>query len=373
MTRRMVMMLAAVIVLLAVIGGIKYAQISAAMAGGGWKPAPEAVTSLVASAQEWEATLNAIGTAEAVNGVVVSADLPGVVSAIEFESGRAVNEGDILLRLDSSQEEAQLAAAEAKLELAKADLARYEGLVATGIVPRSTYDRAIAEARSTEASANEIRATIARKVIRAPFSGVLGIRQVNLGQYLDAGSPIVPLQQLQPIHVNLSVPQQELGRVSVGAEVRIVDDFSPDVHVGKVTAIDSMIDEQTRNVRVQATMDNRAKHLKPGMFVKAQIVVGGGAPVVSVPASAISYAPFGDSIFVIEQMKGEDGKSYRGVRQQFVKLGVARGDQVAIVSGLKAGEEVVTSGVFKLRNGAAVQVNNDKKPANELAPKPEDS
>jgi membrane fusion protein (multidrug efflux system) len=317
--------------------------------------------------------VSAIGTVEAVNGVVVSADLPGVVSAIEFESGRAVAKGDVLVRLDSSQEEAQLAAAEAKLDLAKADLARYEGLMATGIVPRSAYDQAIAQARQAEASTKEIRATIARKVIRAPFSGVLGIRQVNLGQYLEAGKPIVPLQALQPIHVNVSVPQQELGRVRTGAEVRVVDDFSPDTHEGKVTAIDSMVDEATRNVRVQATLDNSKQHLKPGMFVKAQIVVGTGDAVVAVPASAISYAPFGDSIFIIEEMKGPDGKKFRGVRQQFVKLGPARGDQVAIVSGLKAGEEVVTSGVFKLRNGAAVQVNNDKTPANSLAPKPEDS
>ncbi len=373
MTSRMVKMLAAVIVLILVIGGIKYSQIRAAMAGGGWQPAPEAVTSLVASSQEWEAVLEAIGTAEAVNGVVVSADMPGVVSKIEFDSGKAVGKGDVLLRLDSSQEQAQLAAAEAKLELAKLDLARNEGLVATGIVPRATYDRAIAEARESEASANEIRATIARKVIRAPFSGVLGIRQVNLGEYLDAGSPIVPLQSLQPILVNVSVPQQELGRVRVGAEVRVVDDFSPDIHTGQVTAIDSMVDESTRNVRVQATMDNRSRHLKPGMFVKAQLVVGRGEPVVSVPASAISYAPFGDSLFIIEEMKGADGKPYRGVRQQFVKLGGARGDQVAVVSGLEAGEEVVTSGVFKLRNGAAVEVNNDKKPANDPAPRPEDN
>lgn len=373
MTSRMIKMLAAVVVLLAVIGGIKYTQIRAAMAGGGWNPAPEAVTSVVASSAQWETTVSAIGTVEAVNGVVVSADLPGVVSAIEFESGESVSKGDVLVRLDSSQEEAQLVAAEARLELAKADLERYEGLMTTGIVPRAAYDRAIAEAREADATTKEIRATIARKVVRAPFSGVLGIRQVSLGQYLDPGSPIVPLQTLQPIHVNVSVPQQELGRIRVGAEVRVVDDFSTDVHEGTVTAIDSLVDETTRNVRVQAKLDNREKHLKPGMFVKAQIVVGAGEPVVAVPASAVSYAPFGDSLFIIEEMKGADGKAYRGVRQQFVKLGPARGDQVAIVSGLKPGEEVVTSGVFKLRNGAAVQVNNEKTPANDPAPKPEDS
>lgn len=373
MTSRMFKMLAAVVVFIVVVGGIKFTQIRAAMAGGGWQAAPEAVTSLVAGSQQWETTVSAIGTIEAVNGVIVSADLPGVVASIEFDSGKAVREGDVLLRLDSSQEQAQLTAAEAKLELAKADLARSEGLMATGIVPRAAYDQAIAQAREAEASTKEIRATIARKVIRAPFSGVLGIRQVNLGEYLDPGSPIVPLAALQPIQVNVSIPQQELGRVRVGAEVRVVDDFSPDVHKGTVTAIDAMVDEATRNVRVQATLDNKERHLKPGMFVKAEIVVASGEPVVSVPASAISYAPFGDSIFIIEEMKDADGKPYRGVRQQFVKLGAERGDQVAVVSGLKAGEEVVTSGVFKLRNGAAVQVNNDKKPANDPAPKPEDS
>src|SRR6185436_14376999 len=213
--------------------------------------------------------------------------------------------------------------------------------------------------KQAEARAGEIRATIQRKTIRAPFDGVLGIRQVNLGEYLAGGAPIVSLQSLRPVYVVFTVPQQELGRLTAGTQVDVTSDaLGGATETGRIAAIDSVIDEATRNVRVQAAFDNRSGLLKPGMFVEAKLSRGAKQSVVTLPTSAISYAPFGDSVFIIEDVKGPDGKTYRGVRQQFVKLAGARGDQVAVISGVKPGEEVVSSGVFKLRPGAAVVVNN---------------
>jgi membrane fusion protein (multidrug efflux system) len=222
----------------------------------------------------------------------------------------------------------------------------------------------------------EIRATIERKTIRAPFSGILGIRQVNLGQYLAGGAPVVPLQSLDPIYVNFGVPQQEVtsGNVRVGRSLRITtSDLAGATFTGRVTAIDSNVNEATRNVEVQATLANPQGKLRPGMFVEVAVALGNERQVISLPASSINYAPYGDSVFVVSEMKDQSGKAYRGVRQQFVKLGGTRGDQVAVVSGLRPGDEVVTSGTFKLRNGAAVQVNNKVQPANSPAPKPEDN
>jgi membrane fusion protein (multidrug efflux system) len=297
-----------------------------------------------------------------------------VVDRITFDSGRAVREGEVLVQLDTKQEEAQLAAAEAQRDLAGVNFERMRNLVIDGAIARADYDRAAAEQKSTEARVGEIRATIERKTIRAPFSGILGIRQVNLGQYLSAGDPIVSLQSLDPIYVNFGVPQQDTAQVRAGRRVRVTSDhLAGAAFLGRVTAVDSIVDETTRNVQVQATLSNPGGRLRPGMFVQASILLGDSQSVVALPASAISYAPYGDSVFVVTELKGPDGKPYRGVRQQFVKLGSGRGDQIAVVSGLNAGDEVVTSGVFKLRNGAAVLVNNKVRPANDKAPKPEDS
>jgi membrane fusion protein (multidrug efflux system) len=220
----------------------------------------------------------------------------------------------------------------------------------------------------------EIRATIARKTIRAPFSGILGLRQVNLGQYLAGGDPVVPLQSLDPTYVNFSVPQQDAGEVRIGQTVRVTtDDRNGVAFAGRVTAINSIVDQETRNVQIQATLPNPAGKLRTGMFVQTQVLLGASRLAVTLPASAISYAPYGDSVFIVEDLKDSNGRMYRGVRQQFVKLGAARGDQIAVLSGIKPREEIVTSGVFKLRNGAAVLVNNKIQPDNKRAPKPEDS
>jgi len=320
------------------------------------------------------ATLSAIGTIAPVQGVTVSADLPGIIDRIAFESGGSFHEGDVLVQLDTRQDQAQLAAVEAERDLARLNFERLEGLVKDGAISRADYDRAAAEQKQTEAKVGEIQATIARKTIRAPFSGILGIRQVNLGQYLSAGDAVVPLQSLDPIYVNFSVPQQDAGQVHTGHNVRVTTgDVSSGQFAGRVTAINSIVDEATRNIQLQATLTNPKGALRPGMFVQAEVLLGASRPVVTLPASAISYAPYGDSVFVVTDLKDQNGQTYRGVRQQFVKLGASRGDQIAVLSGLKAGEEIVSSGVFKLRNGASVLVNNKFQPANKRTPKPEDS
>jgi membrane fusion protein, multidrug efflux system len=304
----------------------------------------------------------------------VAADLPGIVDRIAFDSGRAVRQGDVLVQLDTRQEQAQLAAVEAERDLARLNFERMQGLVSEGAISRAEYDGAAAQQKSTEARVGEIRATIARKTIRAPFSGILGIRQVNLGQYLEGGNAIVPLQALSPIYVNFGVPQHHAHQVGIGRIVRVTaDNLSGVEFTGRVTALDSVVDQTTRNVQIQATLANPRGTLRPGMFVQTEVMLGATRSVVTLPASAISYAPYGDSVFVVTDLKGENGQTYRGVRQQIVKVEGARGDQVAVISGVKPGDEVVTSGVFKLRNGAAVLVNNKVRPANNPKPKPEDS
>ena len=375
MTRRMLLMLAIVFAFIAAIGGFKFFQIRSAMAQqGSFAPPPEAVTTVVATPQAWDTTINAIGSVAAVNGVMVSADMPGLVAEIDFTSGEHVNQGDVLVRLDTKQERAQLAAAAAQLNLSRLDLQRTQGLLPQGVIPQSAQDQTAAQYKQAEARVGEIQASIARKTIRAPFSGTLGIREVNLGQYLAGGAPIVSLQSLQPVYVNFSVPQQVLSLVKPAATVQVTgDSLGGETETGRIVAVDSVIDEATRNARVQAVFENRSLKLKPGMFVQAQLAKGVSASLIALPASAISYAPFGDSVFIVEQVAGPDGKKYRGVRQQFVKLGGTRGDQVAVLTGVKPGEEIVTSGVFKLRPGAAVQVNNAIQPSNSAKPKTEDS
>ena len=375
MAKRMILTVALMAAFIGGLGAFKLRQFEAmAEQFAAMQPPPEAVTTLVAERAEWPVTFGAIGTVAAVQGVMVSADLPGVVARIAFASGRRVEEGDVLVELDTRQERAQLAAAEAELELSRLNFERMQQLVEQDAVSRAEYDTAAAARKQAEARIQEIRATIERKTIRAPFAGVLGIREVNLGQYLTGGAPVVPLQSLDPIYVDLGVPQQYAAKLELGTAVRVTPgDKSDTEYVGRITAVDSVVDEATRNVRVQATLSNRGGALRPGMFVQAQVRLGGTDSVIPLPGSAISYAPYGDSVFVVTDMKDEGGTVYRGVRQRVVRLGASRGDQVAVLSGIEPGDEIVTSGVFKLRNGAAVQVNNAVQPSNDPTPTPADS
>jgi membrane fusion protein (multidrug efflux system) len=374
MAKRILLTLLIAIALIVSLGYFKLRQVQAAVKAHSFAPPPEAVTTVIAKQDTRPTTLGVVGTMTAVHGVTVSADLPGTVDQIKFDSGRFVQQGDILVELDTRQERAQLASMEAQRDLAKINHARLQQLVNEGVISRMDYDKALADQRATEANVNEIRAQIDRKTIRAPFSGVLGIRQVNLGQYLAAGGPIVPLQSLNPIYVNFSVPQQDLGKVKNGSKVQLTtNDLAGLAFSGRINAMDSIVDSATRNVQVQATVSNPDGKLRPGMFVNVELGVGANRPVIPLPASAINYAPFGDSVYVLSDIAGPDGKTYRGVRQQFVKIEGSRGDQVAVVSGIKPGDEIVSSGSFKLRNGAAVAVNNKVQPANSPNPKPEDN
>jgi membrane fusion protein (multidrug efflux system) len=375
MARRMILTLGVTLVLLTALGFVKFRQVQSAIAAGSsFQPPPAAVTSIVAHQEQWSGTLNMIGTVEAVHGVTVSADLAGIVDRIAFVSGQSVREGAVLVELDTRQEHAQLASLEAQRDLAKVNFARTQELVKEGVISRVEYDQATAQQKSTEANVAEIRATIERKTIRAPFSGILGIRKVNLGQYMSSGGAIAPLQSLNPIYVNFGVPQQTAGQIRIGRTLHVTtEDLTGQAFAGRVTAIDSVVDQATRNIQVQATLSNPEGKLRPGMFVQVEVVLGVPQPVIALPTSAISYAPYGDSVYVITDLKDPQGRTYRGVHQQFVKVGASRGDQVAVISGVKPGDEVVTSGVFKLRNGAAVQVNNKVQPGNNPAPKPEDS
>ena len=374
MKKRMIIVVAALVVFFVAIASVKFLQIRAAIAQyANWQQPPEAVTTIVTHEEPWAASLTAIGSVEAVHGVIVSADLPGIVDAVNIDSGRRVGAGDVLVRQDTRQEKAQLDAAESQRDLASLNLERGRQLLDKGVVAQAEFDRLDAEAKQAEARVGEIRATIDRKRIRAPFAGVLGIRQVNLGQYLKGGDPVVPLQSMDPIYVNFALPQGDVAALKPGAGVTVTADSVAGVFEGRVTAINSVVDQATRNVTVQATFRNLSGSLRPGMYVDVQASRGSAQQVIALPASAVSYAPYGNSVFVVSQLKDPKGKSYAGVSQRFVKLGAGRGDQVAVVSGLKPGEEVVTSGVFKLRNGAAVFVNNKVIPSNNPTPKPEDS
>ena len=375
MARRMVLMLSVVVLAIASLGFVKYKQIEAATKKfASFQPPPIAVTTVPAKQEQWAGTLKEIGNVVAVQGVTVSADLPGIVDRIAFDSGEFVHKGDVLVELDTKQEKAQLAAAEAERDLAQVNFRRLQGLVQDGVITQAEFDKAEADQRATEAKVKEIKATIERKTIRAPFSGRLGLRQVNLGQYLSAGNPVAPLESLSPIYVNFGVPQEQAREAHVGAKVVVrADELANQEFTGRVTAIDSVIDNATRNVQVQATLGNPRGTLRPGMFVKVDLGTGDSRSAITLPASAISYAPYGDSVYVVADMKDPQGHAYRGVRQQFVKLGGTRGDQVAVVEGLKTGDEVVSSGTFKLRNGAAVQVNNTVQPENSVTPHPQDN
>jgi membrane fusion protein (multidrug efflux system) len=334
-------------------------------------PPPSAVTTVVVKGQTWQPVLSAVGSLRAVQGVTVSTDLAGIVSEIAFESGTAVKKGELLVKLDTAQEEAQLRSSQARLELAKTNLGRTRELVAKKAVAQSELDTVESTLRQMEASVEEMKALAARKRIDAPFDGIVGIRQVNLGQYLQPGAPIVPLQSLDPIHVGFALPQQHLDTATSGKKLRLrADGVTGAEFEGEITAVDSKIDEATRNFTVQGTIKNAEQKLRPGMFVDVEVLLPPQEGVLAIPSSSIAYAPYGDSVYVVREGAGPDGMPGKIVQQQFVKLGPKRGDQVSVLSGIKEGDEIVSSGVFRLRPGAPVQVNNSVQPGNELNPNP---
>jgi membrane fusion protein, multidrug efflux system len=377
----------AVLALLAVVFGLaatKYEQISSlismghAMAKAG--PPPETVGTTVARLDTWQDTIEAVGSVAAARGVTVSNDAPGIVSAIHFESGKMVHEGDVLVELDSNVERSQLAAVEARRELAQINAGRTRALVATEALPRSQQDSDDAVVKTSRSDLEALRAQVARKTVRAPFAGKLGIRQVNLGQYLNSGTPITSLEATEAVFVDFSLPQQRLSTVSLGMPVLVVIEGENDKPPaeGVIKAIDPSIDALTRSLKLRASLPNREARLLPGMFAKVSVVLPDKRDVVLIPVQAVVHASFGDSVFIVEDRKDSEGHATASpsgaakvAHQQFVKLGDARGDFVSVLDGLAAGQEVVSAGAFKLHNGASVLINNSVQAKAELSPHPE--
>ncbi|MEY2541471.1 MAG: rane fusion protein multidrug efflux system [Verrucomicrobiota bacterium] len=376
-TRKIVIKAAlAVLALFLVLAGIKALQIFTMIsAGKKMVPPPETVTSAVVQEQDWAPILSSVGSISAVQGAVVSAELAGTVSEIKFQNGGVAKKGDVLMKLDTSSEAAQLHSAEADLELARADLLRTRDLAARKVVSKAELDAGESKFQQKQGMVDNMRSMIGKKEVRAPFDGQLGIRQVNVGQSVVAGQPVVPLQSIDPVYVDFAMPQQRLPQLAPGVEVRVKSDaIGGKDFVGKLTAINSTVDPVTRNVSLQATLANPDGLMRPGMFAKVDVILPEKHPALVIPGTAVSYAPYGDSVFVIEKKKDEKtGKESQAIRQQFVRVGEARGDFVSITTGLKAGETVVGTGVFKLRNGQAVVINNDLAPKAEVNPKPVDS
>jgi membrane fusion protein, multidrug efflux system len=368
----------AVVLILAIVGGlaaVKVSQISKMIAGAkAYTTPPESVSSSTVREESWQSSLTAIGSITAAQGVTITPEISGIVREIGFESGAAVAKEDLLVRLDTSSEKAQLTAVEAQLELAELSLKRVEKLRSENTVSQSELDAAAAAVKQYKANADTIKATIEKKTIRAPFAGRTGIRMVNLGQYLETGKPIVSLQSLSPIYGDLSLPQQELARLKTGMVVRLVTDAYPDRQFeGKLTAINPDLDPATRSVGLQASFENADQSLRPGMFARMEVLLGEAHKVLVIPKTAVLSAPFGDSVYVIESSTGKDGKPELKVRQQFIRTGAGRGDFVSVESGLKAGERIVSAGLFKLRNGVSVVENNSLAPKAAESPRPSDS
>lgn len=370
MIKKFLLTVGAFAVVVLSLGAVKTAQINKLMSTPHTMP-PTSVSTAEAKSVAWHASLRSIGTLAPVEGVTLSADADGVIVKIAAENGAAVQAGDLLVEFDTTTELPQLAAAEARAELARVNLERTKELWEQKAISKSEYDAASATFKQSGADVNALKALIAKKQVRAPFSGRIGLRHVNLGQFVARGAPLLPLQKLDPIYVNFTIPQRQLPLVSLKQKVSIqVDAFEQTPFEATVSAINSEVDSATRNISVQATIANPKEQLRAGMFARVEVQMPAAESLVVVPATAVSYASYGNSVFVVEQIKDKDGKEFLGVRQQFVKLGPTRGDLIAITEGLKPGEVVATAGVFKLRNGVPVQVNNTVLPAASAAPKP---
>jgi membrane fusion protein (multidrug efflux system) len=381
---RYVAVVLGLLAVVAALAGIKAAQISTLMGMGKQAqkmgPPPEAVATFVAEKQMWESTISAVGSVTAAKGVAVSNEAPGIVTRILFDSGATVREGQILVELDTSVERAQLASARARLELAQETGTRSHALLASGSISKAQVDADEAQLKTATTDSSALAAQIDRKTVRAPFAGRLGIRLVNRGQYLNSGTPIAELDAIDKQYVDFTLPQQRLADVQLGMPVHLsIEGAEGAAHEGTVAAIEPAVDSATRTIKLRASVPNQDERLAPGMFANVLVILPQKASFVVLPATAIIHASYGDSVFVVEDRKddagaaisGPDGKPAKVTRQQFVRLGDARGDFTAILDGVTEGQEVVMGGAFKLRNGSSVVVNNDVKPTPQVAPHPE--
>jgi len=335
-------------------------------------PPPEVVGTTIAKKQTWENTLAAVASVVSAKGVALSNDAPGVVSRLHFDSGQTVKQGDILVELDTSVERAQLASLRAKRQLAEISTKRSKALATSGAVAQSQVDADESTFKSLTADAEALVAQINRKQIRAPFAGKLGMRQVNLGQYLAPGTTVTLLEAAKSAFIDFTLPQQDLPKLSVGMPVRaLLTGSTTPLAEGEISAIDPSVDPMTRAIKVRASLPGVDDQLRPGMFLRVQVVLPEKSDVVAVPQTAIVHASYGDSVFVGEDKAGPDGKPRKVAQQHFVKLGAARGDFVSVLDGLRAEQEVVTAGAFKLRNGIPLKVNNAGAVEPSLTPQPE--
>ncbi len=361
----------ALAVLAAIFGYKIYTQRQAAAAMAAMRPAPAAVTSAAAQAETWRETLTAVGTVESFQGVTLRSEIEGRIVRIAFESGAAVKAGDLLVELEADVELAQLKSLEAAAKLAAASLDRARDLRRTNTNTEVDLETAEAAQAQALAAVEGVKATLTRKRIVAPFAGRLGIRQVNLGQFLSKGDALVTLEAVHPAYVDFALPQQDLPKLAVGLEVQVTIDAFPDrAFSGKIEAINPRVSEATRNVRLRAVVPNPDELLRPGLFARVAVQLPGETPVLQLPATAIVYSPYGNSVFVIVERPGPEGARQLVVEQRFVTTGAKRGDQVAILKGLQAGDQVVTAGQMRLRNGAPVRVDNTVVPARSATPKP---
>jgi membrane fusion protein (multidrug efflux system) len=363
-----------ILLIVGLLVGIKGAQIAKLIGFGKQMeasgPPPEAVSTAIAQEQEWEELISSVGSVTTARGVALSTDVAGVVTAIRFESGASVKQGQVLVELDSAVERAQLQSAIARRSLAETNAARSRQLVKTGSIAPATLDSDESALRQATTDAEAITAQIARKTIRAPFAGKVGTRLVNLGQFLNPGTPVAQIEGAETAHVDFTLPQQRLADVQVGMTARVTLDAEKDAGAtvtedAKITTVDPVLDNTTRTVRIRADVsDEKASVLRPGMFVKVDVVLPKKQKYTVVPATAIIHATYGDSVFVVEE--------HKKARQQFVRLGESRGDFVAILDGVKPNQEIVTAGAFKLRNNWPIAIDNSKKPlAPSLTPTPE--
>jgi membrane fusion protein, multidrug efflux system len=362
------------VAIVALVFGIKALQIGKMMSSPKMMPTVT-VTSAPVKEEDWAPMLSAVGSVSAAQGAVISTELGGTIGEIRFENGAEAKKGDVLVRLDVSQEEALLRSAQAEAELARTDLERARDLAAKKVVSNAELDAAESKVRRLNAVVDQMRSSIVKKTIVAPFDGQLGIRQVNVGQMISAGQQVIALTALDPVYVDFALPEQHVSKLTKDLEVRVHVDALPGREFkGKLTAINSNVDPITRNVPLQATLQNLDHALRPGMFAKVDVMLPETKMTIVIPGSAVSYAPYGDSVFVIEKQKDpKTGHESLVLRQQFVRIGEARGDFVSVTQGLKAGQEVVGTGVFKLRNGMVVTINNDLAPKPELNPTPADT
>ena len=358
------------------IAGIKVWQIMTLVsAGKKMVMPPTTVTSSPVQKGDWQPMLTAVGSISPVQGAMISAELAGTVAEINFQSGALVKKGEVLLKLDASAEEAQMRSAEADATLAKNDLERARGLAERKVISAAEFDAVQSRYAQKTAAVENMQSAIDKKKIHAPFDGIAGIRAVNPGQMVKVGDPLVSLQGLDRVFVDFSLPQQQLADVKSGLTVKVTTDAIPDREFeGKLTAINSSVDPTTRNVSLQATLENQDHALRAGMFGRVKVLLPTTKSTLFIPSTGVSYAPYGNSVFVIEKKHDDKtGKDSLVLRQQFIRTGETRGDFVAVTEGLKEGDAVVSTGVFKLRNGMEVVVDNKLQPKAEMNPKPADA